>query len=121
MNPARKGHPTVSKPVPPTAEALADLRSQFTGDDDAPERGPAPLDDPGPPETATPATFVALASPSDRQGQRAVLIAAWHADTTSVGFLHRGGTCGCRYLANVALDAVLPVQANDPDDAPDGD
>jgi hypothetical protein len=40
---------------------------------------------------------------------RAVVIAGWHADSVSLGFLHKGGNCGCRYLAGVALTAVLPV------------
>lgn len=29
----------------------------------------------------------------------------WHADTVAVGFLHKGGRCGCRYLAQVILGA----------------
>ena len=27
----------------------------------------------------------------------------WHADTVAVGFLHKGGRCGCRYIAQVIL------------------
>lgn len=29
----------------------------------------------------------------------------WHADTVSLGFLHRGGRCGCRYIAQRILGA----------------
>lgn len=29
----------------------------------------------------------------------------WHADTVAVGFLHKGGRCGCRYIAQVILGA----------------
>lgn len=29
----------------------------------------------------------------------------WHADTVAVGFLHKGGRCGCAYLARVVLGA----------------
>lgn len=29
----------------------------------------------------------------------------WHADTVAVGFLHKGGRCGCAYLARVILGA----------------
>jgi len=29
----------------------------------------------------------------------------WHADTVAVGFLHKGGRCGCAYLARIILGA----------------
>lgn len=29
----------------------------------------------------------------------------WHADTVAVGILHRGGRCGCTYLAQTILGA----------------
>lgn len=29
----------------------------------------------------------------------------WHRDTVAVGFLHKGGRCGCRYVARVILGA----------------
>lgn len=101
-----------TKPSPAPSDALADLRADFTGTDDAPERGPEPLDDPGPSERTAAAQGTPLASPDDRDAQRALVITAWHADTTTVGFLHGGGMCGCRYIANAALDAVLPVHLN---------
>lgn len=37
------------------------------------------------------------------------VMTVWHADTVSLGFLHKGGACGCRYLAKVALRQVVPV------------
>lgn len=32
-------------------------------------------------------------------------VARWHADTVALGFLHKGGRCGCRYIASVILGA----------------
>jgi hypothetical protein len=32
-------------------------------------------------------------------------VARWHADTVALGFLHKGGRCGCRYVAQVILGA----------------
>jgi hypothetical protein len=32
-------------------------------------------------------------------------VARWHKDTVAVGFLHKGGRCGCAYLARVILGA----------------
>lgn len=29
------------------------------------------------------------------------MVEKWHADTVAVGFLHKGGRCGCAYLARV--------------------
>lgn len=29
----------------------------------------------------------------------------WHADTVAIGFLHKGGRCGCAYIARVILGA----------------
>lgn len=50
-----------------------------------------------------------LAEPVAREDSVSVVIAAWHADTTALGFLHKGGVCGCNYLARAALAGVLPV------------
>lgn len=56
---------------------------------------------------------------------RAEVIAGWHADTVALGFLHKGGNCGCRYLAGIALSAAMPAGPDDtdlepaePEDAP---
>lgn len=32
-------------------------------------------------------------------------VEAWHANTVALGFLHKGGRCGCRYVAQVILGA----------------
>lgn len=29
----------------------------------------------------------------------------WHKDTVAIGFLHKGGRCGCAYIARVVLGA----------------
>lgn len=34
-------------------------------------------------------------------------VAQWHGDTTAAGILHRGGTCGCWYLARSAHRTAL--------------
>lgn len=51
-----------------------------------------------------------LATEADQEDQVAVMIAAWHNDTPALGFLHGGGTCGCRYLARTALQIASPVK-----------
>jgi hypothetical protein len=50
-----------------------------------------------------------LAGPDDQEVAVAVLIAAWHADPTALGFLHKGGVCGCHYLANLSVRSILPA------------
>jgi hypothetical protein len=39
----------------------------------------------------------------------------WHGDRIAVKYAHKGGSCGCRYLADLALRTVLgaPVQVSD--------
>lgn len=32
-------------------------------------------------------------------------VARWHANTVALGFLHKGGRCGCLYVAQIALGA----------------
>lgn len=32
-------------------------------------------------------------------------VETWHEDTVAVGFLHKGGRCGCRYIAQRILGA----------------
>jgi hypothetical protein len=100
-------------------EALADPLRDLRDPDDLTD--PAGL--PGDPgavqaplvatETFSPGTLVT----EDQQGlARHTLIAAWHADPTTLGFLHKGETCGCWYLSGVTVRAILPVQANDDTD-----
>lgn len=101
MPQARKA-PTA--PVP-AEDPLADLRD------------PEALNDTPGPAPAPQAPTRALATQDDQDTARAEVVAAWHADTTATGFLHRGGGCGCRYVAGIALATVLPVQGNDTGDA----
>lgn len=93
---------TTPAPTPP-ADELESLREEWGGPDDEPTSEPAPEAADG----AAPAR--PLVTEGDRTEDVAVMVAAWHADPTAVGFVHRGGMCGCRYLARVASDAALPV------------
>lgn len=105
--------------TPQPADDLADLRQAFGGAEDDARTPVEPLNGPGPSgDTQEPPEGPGepLASPQTREEQRALVIAAWHADTTAHGFVHRGGRCGCRYLADRALDAIAPVQVNEPTD-----
>lgn len=96
-------------PTEPPADPLADLRE---GDDLAnPETAP-PADD----DTPTPPGTMALVTPETQAHSRATIMAAWHADTVALGFLHKGGTCGCHYLAGVAVTAALPLTPETPED-----
>lgn len=85
------------EPVDP----LADLREP----DDA-QGAPGATQEPqeGPEEPS-----VDLVTQVDWDAARERAIAAWHADTVALGFLHKGGRCGCHYLSGVALTAVMPV------------
>lgn len=84
---------TAQKPAP--VDPLADLR--------------APDTDPG--LTAEPTPEVVKVRPTagaDFHAEaRAEVVAAFHADTVATGMLHKGGTCGCRYLATLALRTAL--------------
>ena len=100
-------------PTPP-ADELESLREEWSGPDDEPAPGP----DAKAADGAAPAR--PLVTEGDRTEDVAVMVAAWHADPTAVGFVHRGGMCGCRYLARAALDAALPVMASDERDEEGG-
>lgn len=98
---------TAQRPAP-AVDPLADLR--------------APESDPG--LTAEPIAEAVKVRPTAgvefHNEARAEIVAAFHGDTVATGMLHKGGTCGCRYLATLALQTVLgapqePVQ--DEDDA----
>lgn len=92
-------------PEVPTSDPLADLRAD-----------PAVMDDVLP--ALAPAEVFALESggvfdQAWHDDAATAVVTAWHADTTSIRSLHRGGTCACRYLAQSALrtavGVVLPV------------
>jgi hypothetical protein len=106
-----KQRPT-TKPVQ-ASDPLADVRAAFGGTDEPPVATTAPESAPDQPEPEG----APLATVDDRLEARAAMIAAWHADPVALGFLHRGGRCGCRYLAERALDAVAPLQG---DEDPEG-
>lgn len=57
----------------------------------------------------------ALVSEDDQQAAVDRIILAWHDDTVGLGFLHKGGRCGCHYLARIVVRSLLPV-ALDPED-----
>lgn len=57
-----------------------------------------------------------LMSPAQQDDARAVMVAAWHADTTVDRFVHKGGVCGCNYLAGVTVRAILPAVVTEDDD-----
>ena len=59
-----------------------------------------------------------LVTEAEQDQARHTLIAAWHADSTTLGFLHKGQSCGCWYLSGVTVAAILPIQAIEPE--PDG-
>ena len=103
-----KGQST-GKPQRAAEDPLADVRAAFGGDDAEPVTATEPD-----PETEAEHS-APLATVQDRADAVAVMIAAWHADTVATGFLHRGGRCGCRYIATRALDAMAPIQADDDD------
>ena len=84
--------PTTPTPAP---DPLADLREADT-------TGP-----PAPPSENLEPAVVPLHSQAWHDRAEAETVAAWHADTTAPGFLHRGGVCGCRYLARTGLRATL--------------
>lgn len=103
--------------TPPPADPLADLRQEW-GDTSGADVAPTATTPQEPASGATgpeddlegqEAVSERLVTQEEREEQRAQVITAWHADTVSMGFLHRGGRCGCRYLAERVLDAIHPV------------
>ena len=97
--------PRTPATVTPAPDPLADLREPDT-------TGP-----PAPPAENLEPEAVPLHTQAWHDRAEAETVAAWHADTTAPGFLHRGGVCGCRYLARTALRATLgpPVPEADPE------
>lgn len=97
-------------------DPLADLREPADGPTPL-EGGPAPQEGPEEPQDALSRP---LATQEAWDAARAEMIAGWHADTTAMGFLHRGSACACHYLAGVALTAIMPTEDADPASWPDG-
>jgi hypothetical protein len=92
-----------AKPTPPPVEdPLADLRES---EDIITEPETVHLN--GDPE---PVGFLRpMVDKATQDEMVAEAVAAFHADPTTMGFLHGGGQCGCRYVARVALQAAVPV------------
>lgn len=90
--------------APAEPDPLADLREDDDQPPAPPEETPAGDDQPEAVEMR----------PMVTQGLHdemvAEMVAAWHHDPTSLGFLHGGGSvCGCAYIARHALKAAVPV------------
>jgi len=99
---ARQPAKTQTPPDP-----LADLREP-----DAPglPEGPSvPGNDPEPEVLEEDVELRPMVSQEVHDQMVAEVIAAWHADPTSQGFLHGGAVCGCRYMARVALSTAVPI------------
>lgn len=120
------GKPTTPKsqqaPAPePPPDPLADLRDS----DDTPDQTLPPIAPQGDgtdlPEDGTEAEGVELrpiVSAELHSEMVAEVVAAWHHDPTSQGFLHGGGQCGCFYIARHGLQAAVPVAVLDETEEP---
>jgi hypothetical protein len=110
-----------AQPAPVAPEdPLADLREPSDA------RYPDGVDDQAPEASEEAPGLVALVTQERWDEAVAEVIAAWHADPTSLGFLHKnnGTMCGCRYLARIALTSAMPVQPElepEPEQAPADD
>lgn len=104
----------MARPSKPTPDPLADLRPST----DAPPPGPTEDEGAGD-DNLTPEP---MRSQAWHDAHIPVIVAAWHADPTSHGFVHHGGTCGCRYLARSALQAAMGAPyADEPEQDEGGD
>lgn len=119
--PPRKKTPAAAPPA--ETDPLADLRQEWTGGDpeeDALDDVLGPDVEPADQEDQD-TVSVPLTTEEQREEMTAVIIAAWHADPVSHGFLHRGNRCGCRYIIARALDAVAPVAPDEDEEEADPD
>lgn len=109
---AGKSTPRVP-PQKPQADPLADLRGGTEGPDLAPlPTLPPSADGTDLPDDGSEAEGIdvrPMVSPDLWDEMVAEVVAAWHADPTSQGFLHGGGQCGCLYIARAGLRAAVPV------------
>lgn len=97
---------------PPPGDKLADLREAW-GADDEPTTQPEATEPEGDDEGEV--RPLISRSLQDEAARRAVV--AWHNDPVAQGFIHRGGTCGCQYLARLAFAVSAPAEL----DATEGD
>ena len=94
-------------PKPPVPEdPLADLRED---DDETPTEDPIQ----GNSEEPEPVVIRPMVDQDTWDEMVAEAVAAFHQDPTTMGFLHGGGQCGCRYVARVALRATVPVMTEE--------
>lgn len=99
---------------------MADIRQEWTGGDPMPDGLDDVMDAPAKEPTEEPSPpSVPLNTQEQRTQHLSQVITAWHHDTVAVGFLHRGGRCGCHYLARVVLDSVAPVEPEAPEEEPE--
>lgn len=117
----RQAKKTTPPPVAPAAgsppesqdvDPLADLREpDHPADLTAP---PVQVNAEGQEEEEAVVEVRPMVSQETRDQMVAEVVAAWHADPSSLGFLHGGGSmCGCRYMARVALQAAVPVMTEE--------
>lgn len=104
------------RPAPaPDADPLADLREP-SGTDGTVEPTPPT----GAPAGETTQEGEVLEAPPvvfDRlwHEQAAIqVVNRWHSDRIASRYAHKGGTCGCRYLAQMALVEAVGIPAPDP-------
>ena len=99
----------------PPEDPLADLRQE----DDTPPVPPEtpPVQGNGedqPEEQEEDSGFRVMVTQEVWDEMVAEMVAAWHHDPTSLGFLHGGGSvCGCAYIARHALQAAVPVASEE--------
>lgn len=111
--------PTPPPQPPVVVDPLAALRDP---EPDPGERLSGPDLDPtdpgstGDPEAPEAPSLMPLVTQEAWDQARDTAIVAMHADTTVVGFVHKGQGCGCRYIAGVILGAAMPVGADVADD-----
>jgi len=96
------------RPAAPVADPLADLRAPEHREPEAPAG-----------EVVPEAEQVTLHSPAWHDQALAQIVGAWHRDKAAQGFAHKGGTCGCRYLARLAMEAVHGQPVEPLEDEPD--
>jgi hypothetical protein len=106
--PTAPTEPVPGPPPPsvPVVDPLADLREP--GPDLPPVVGDAQPEVTEDQETEPESG--ALVTQEDWDRKRDLAVVAMHADTTTLGFLHKGGRCGCHYIAGVILHAIMPVE-----------
>ena len=104
-----------SQPTP--EDPLADLRNDpVPGNTPAiPGIDPMDADANGLSEEPEAVTIRPMVDQQTQDDMVAEVVAAWHRDPTSQGFLHGGAACGCRYMAQLALQVAVPVMTEQED------